>query len=204
MKFTLFALLAAFCVLSVNAGTWQPLVMSSDVGMEYESNEFADVEGDFMEPETFLIWGILKRILRCVKGFNCVLKWVVGIKASATQYSDDITACGVEASKEVTALLNTNVKIIQTANNIINLKTNVCATAENGKKPSITNFCTVRTLRQVIRLYVQVKRAIRQSKKIPTIGPNATTCVTNATNTLVSYYTNFVNDVTSCSKLIGS
>ncbi|KAL7743501.1 hypothetical protein ACLKA6_018637 [Drosophila palustris] len=192
MKLTLFALLAAFCVLSANAGT-----------LQYEADDFADVvvDGEFMEPELFGFWGIIKTALRGVKGFNCMLKWVVGIKDSALQYNNDIVACGVEANKDVTNLINANLKIIQTANNIIHLKTTICASTEDDTKPSITNNCTLKTFAQIISLYRQVKRAIALSKKIPKTGPNAIACVCDATNTLTSYYTQFPANIKSCSQL---
>ncbi|XP_062139126.1 uncharacterized protein LOC133847871 [Drosophila sulfurigaster albostrigata] len=198
MKFTLFALLVAVCVFSTNAGTWQPVNMSPDVGTQFEIEEFdnLDTEADF-----FLFSGVyyaIKVALRSVKGFNCLIKWVVGIKTSALQYSSDIIACGVTANQDVTNLINANLKIITTANNIINLKSNICAGADESKP---VTKCVVKTLYQVFQLYKQVKSAIKLAKKIPTTGPNAVQCVTDATTTLTNYYTQFPSNIKSCSKL---
>ncbi|XP_064538412.1 uncharacterized protein LOC135428379 [Drosophila montana] len=208
MKFTLFALFAAVCVLSVNAGTWQPLMMAPDTGVQYEPSDFADIDGETFDPEVFGIfsatWWAIKAALRSVKGFNCIIKWVVGIKGSALQYNADIIACGVDASQDVTNLINANQKIISTANNIINLKSNICASTEEPEQQKITNSCAVKTLAQVFSLYRQVKKAIALAKKIPQTGPSAITCVTNATSNLTSYYTQFPANIKTCSKLTSS
>ncbi|EDW00042.1 uncharacterized protein LOC6565298 [Drosophila grimshawi] len=205
MKFTLFALFAAVCVLGANAAIWQPTLMDQETGLVYEASDFASVDGEVFEPEMFSIfsstWWAIKGALRTVKGFNCIIKWVLGIKASALQYNADVVGCGVAAAQDVTNLINANVKIITSVNNIINLKTNICASTDDSTNPSISSSCAVKTLSQVFNLYIQVKKAISLAKKIPQTGPNAVTCVTNATNTLTNYYTQFPANMKSCSKL---
>ncbi|XP_030381575.1 uncharacterized protein LOC115629281 [Scaptodrosophila lebanonensis] len=202
MKFTLFALFAAFCLLSVNAGT-----------LTVETPRDVDLEAPFLpsdvaaagevDAEQFWIfssvWWAIKTSLRTLKGFNCIIKWVVGIKASASQFSADITGCGVTASKDVTNLINANVKIIQTCNDIINLQSNICNTTSDDQK--ISNNCAVKTLAKVFSLYKQVKNAVSLAKKIPQTGPNAVSCVSDAVNTLTAYYTQFPQNIVACSKL---
>lgn len=195
-----------FMHIQVNAGTWQPLSVVPDTGLEYEPMDFADIDGDVLiDPEMFgffsSVWWAIKAALRSVKGFNCIIKWVGGIQASALQYNADIVNCGVDASKDVTNLINANLKIINTASNIINLKSTICASADEPEEQKITNSCAVKTLAQVFSLYKQVKSAISLAKKIPKTGPNAVSCVADATNTLVSYYTQFPANLKSCSKL---
>ncbi|XP_017870835.1 PREDICTED: uncharacterized protein LOC108619051 isoform X2 [Drosophila arizonae] len=206
MKFTLFALLAAFCVLSVNAGTWQPLSGVPEIDMEFQPSDFAAVDGEVaFDPEVFgifsTVWWSIKAALRSVKGLNCIIKWVVGIQDSALQYNADIVQCGVDATSDVTNLINANLKIINTASNIINLKSTICASTEDAEQQSITNSCAVKTLAQVFSLYKQVKSAIKLAKKIPQTGPNAVSCISDATNTLTSYYTQFPSNMKTCSKL---
>lgn len=190
----------------VNAGTWQPLAMSQEMDLQFEPNDVADAE--LMDPEVFGIfsatWWAIKAALRGVKGFNCILKWVVGIKASALQYNADLVGCGVEATKDVTNLINQNLLIANTTSSIIHLKSTICASTDNLQKPSITRSCTVKTLAQTFRLYLQIKKAIVLAKKIPKTGPNAITCVTNATNNLTNYYTQFPSNMKTCSKLTSS
>ncbi|ALC48468.1 CG8661 [Drosophila busckii] len=205
MKFTLFALFAAVCVLSVNAGTFQPLAQAPDVGMEFAPNDLSDDEFINFEPEfgSFFstTWWVIKACLRTVKGFNCLIKWVIGIKASALQYAADITGCGIAATQDVTNLINANLKIITTCNNIINYQENICSSTQNEEKPSITSNCGGKVLYSVFTLYKQTKTAIALGKKITKTGSNAGTCVVNATNTLTNYYTQFPANIKLCSQL---
>ncbi|KAH8397578.1 hypothetical protein KR222_011129 [Zaprionus bogoriensis] len=162
-----------------------------------------------MQPEDFGIfsatWWAIKVALRSVKGFNCIIKWVVGIKDSALQYNTALIGCGVDATQDVTNLINQNLKIINTTSSIINLKSTICASTEDAQKPSkpVTK-CVVKTLAKVYSLYRQVKYAIVLAKKIPQTGPNAVTCVTNATTNLTNYYTQFPSNLKTCSKLTSS
>ncbi|KAH8387192.1 hypothetical protein KR093_005448, partial [Drosophila rubida] len=144
------------------------------------------------------VYRSIKIALRSVKGFNCIIKWVIGIQESALQYSKDIAQCGANANQDVTNLINANLKIINTTNNILNLKTNICASADESTP---TKNCCVKTLYQVYQLYKQVKTAIKLAKKIPSTGPNAVDCVTDATTTLTNYYTQFPSNMLACSQL---
>lgn len=174
--------------------------------MEFEPADLAEAE--FMDPEVLGIfsatWWAIKGALRGIKGFNCIIKWVVGIKASALQYNADLVNCGAEATKDVTNLINQNLLIANTTSSIIHLKSTICASTENVQKPSITTSCTVKTLAQTFRLYLQIKKAIVLAKRIPKTGPNAVTCVTDATTNLTNYYTQFPSNMKACSKLTSS
>lgn len=174
--------------------------------MEFEPNDMAEAE--FMDPEMLGIfsatWWAIKGALRGLKGFNCIIKWVIGIKASALQYNANLVKCGIEATQDVTNLINQNLVIANTTSNIINLKTTICASSNNLEKPSITRSCTVKTLAQTFKLYLQIKKAIALAKKIPTTGPNAVACVSQATTNLTNYYTQFPANMKSCSKLTSS
>jgi len=143
---------------------------------------------------------ILKVTLRSLKGFNCIIKWVEGIKASAFQFNASVVSCGVTASKDVTNLINANAQIISTCDDIINLKSKTCALVE-GEEPKITNSCFSKTLAKVWTLRKQVKKAVALAKKIPQTGPNAAVCVNDALNTLIAYYTEFPQNMINCSKL---
>ncbi|KAH8287979.1 hypothetical protein KR044_004992 [Drosophila immigrans] len=178
--------------------------MSPDVGTQFESDELDDFGVDIDEQFlSFLspVYRAIKIALRSVKGFNCIIKWVVGIKDSALQYSANIVGCGVDASQEVTNLINANLKIINSCNNIINLKSTICASADESTPSS---NCALKTLYQVFQLYRQIKSAIKLAKKIPSTGPNAVQCFSDATTTLTNYYTQFPANMKTCSQLTSS
>ncbi|SPP77971.1 uncharacterized protein LOC117580637 [Drosophila guanche] len=193
MKFTLFFL--ALCLLGVNAFV-QP------IPHENMSPELYDVTEDgLVDIEAFgTLYKTFKLVLRSVKGFNCAVKWVVGIKDSATQFNSNVVLCGTTASKDVTNLINANIKIIKTANNIISYKSTICASAEDADQ-KVTNSCFAKTLYQLWSLKNQVQNVITLAKKLPKTAPNAGACVNDAVNTLTSYYTQFPQNITNCSKL---
>ncbi|XP_016979914.1 uncharacterized protein LOC108045196 [Drosophila rhopaloa] len=195
MKYTIIAL--AVCLFCVNA-----LVVPYP--SENSSPELVDLtDGDVaVEDFSFLnaTYKAIKIALRSLKGFNCILKWVVGIQDSAKLFNSNVLLCGVTASKDVTNLINANAQIISTCNDIINLKSNVCVLADD-EQAKITNSCFVKTLRKVWSLKKQVDKAISLAKKIPQTGPNAAVCVTDAVNTLTTYYTAFPQNMVSCSQL---
>ncbi|XP_017067360.1 uncharacterized protein LOC108105356 [Drosophila eugracilis] len=195
MKYTILAL--ALCLLAVNATV-------TTYSNENSSPELTDLTDGNVEVENFsalgAIYNSLKIALRSIKGFNCVLKWVAGIQSSATQFNTNVLSCGVTASQDVTNLINANKKILSTCDDIINLKSKTCAQVD-GEQAKITNSCFVKTLRKVWSLKKQVENAIALAKKIPQTGPNAVTCVSDAVNTLTAYYTEFPQNIVSCSKL---
>ncbi|BFG01826.1 uncharacterized protein DMAD_01486 [Drosophila madeirensis] len=192
MKFTLFFL--ALCLLGVNAFV-QP------IPHENMSPELYDVTEDgLVDIEAFGTLRTFKLLLRSVKGFNCAVKWVEGIKDSATQFNSNVVLCGTTASKDVTNLINANIKIIKTANNIINYKSTICASAEDADQ-KVTNKCLEKTLHQLLSLKHQVRDVVTLAKKLPKTAPNAGACVINAVNTLTSYYTEFPQNIVNCSKL---
>ncbi|KAI8036041.1 uncharacterized protein LOC128260477 [Drosophila gunungcola] len=195
MKYTILAF--AVCLLCVNA-----LVVPYP--REDSSPDLIDLsDGDVAVEDFFFlnkIYKALKIALRSIKGLNCVLKWVAGIEDSAKLFNRNVLLCGATASKEVTNLINANLNIISTCNDIINLKTNVCVLAE-GEEPNITNSCFVNTLRKVWSLKKQIDKAVKLAKKIPQTGPKAAVCVNDAVNTLTTYYTAFPQNMITCSQL---
>ncbi|XP_017055927.1 uncharacterized protein LOC108097901 [Drosophila ficusphila] len=196
MKFTIIFALAV-CLVCVNA-------VMVPYPSEDSSVELDDMTDGFVEVEEFGFLGgvkkALKIALRSVKGFNCVIKWVVGIQDSATQFNANVAHCGATASNEVTNLINANLKIISTCNDIINLKSNVCNDADD-EQTKISNSCFVKTLRKMWTLSKQIRTAIKLAKKIPQTGPNAVDCVNDAVSTLVTYYTAFPQNMVTCSQL---
>ncbi|XP_037725124.1 uncharacterized protein LOC119556771 [Drosophila subpulchrella] len=193
MKFTILAL--AVCLVCVNA-----LVVP--VPNEDASQDLIDINDGVVDDFRLFstTYRILKTTLRSIKGFNCIIKWVEGIKASALQFNADVVSCGVTASKDVTNLINANAQIISTCDDIINLKSKTCALVE-GEEPKITNSCFSKTLAKVWTLKKQVQKAVALAKKIPQTGPNAVVCVNDAVNTLTTYYTAFPQNMINCSKL---
>ncbi|KAH8256575.1 hypothetical protein KR026_002046, partial [Drosophila bipectinata] len=145
-------------------------------------------------------YSALKTALRTIKGLSCIIDWVVGIKASAEKFNADIILCGVTASKDVTNLINANLEIINSCSNIVNLKSTICAAADD-EEAKITNSCFVKTVAQVWKLKKQVEKAASLAAKLPQTGPNASACVSESVTTLVEYYTLFPQNIVSCSKL---
>nr|CBA35253.1 CG8661 protein [Drosophila melanogaster] len=196
MKYTILILaLGLFCVNALVA----PVPSALD-----SSPELDDVTDGSLEVEDFGVlsttYKSLKIALRSIKGLNCIIKWVAGIKDSATQFNTDVVVCGVTASKEVTKLINANNKILSTCNDLINLRSNTCPQTDD-EETKVSGSCFVKTLRKVWSLKKQVDNAIKLAKKIPQTGPNAVACVSDAVNTLTTYYTAFPQNIISCSKL---
>ncbi|XP_068149438.1 uncharacterized protein [Drosophila tropicalis] len=188
------------------------LISANTLVYEYPSEDLPlktldytdDGQPQGIEAESFSIfsstWWAIKACLRTVKGFNCLIKWVEGIKTSALTFNSNVILCGVTASKDVTNLINANVKIINSANDIINLKSNVCADTESAVA-KVTNSCAIKALAKIFSLYKQVKSAVSLAKKIPQTGPNAVSCVNDAVSTLTAYYTQFPQNIKTCPKL---
>ncbi|XP_044250593.1 uncharacterized protein [Drosophila takahashii] len=147
-----------------------------------------------------LTYRILEATLRSIKGFNCVLKWVGGIEDSALQFNADVESCGATASQDVTNLINANLKIVKTCDDIVNLKSKTCASVED-EEPKVSSSCVVKTAGKVWSLKEQVESAIALAEKIPKTGPNAVVCVSDAVNTLTTYYTAFPKNMVICSQL---
>ncbi|XP_043660205.1 uncharacterized protein LOC122624616 [Drosophila teissieri] len=196
MKYTI--LILALGLLCVNAFV-KPVPIALDA-----SPELDDVTDGSLEVEDFSLrsttYKSLKIALRSIKGLNCILKWVAGIEDSATQFNTDVVVCGVSASKDVTNLINANKKILSTCNDLINLRSNTCPQTDD-EQAKVTGSCFVKTLRKVWSLKKQVDNAINLAKKIPQTGPNAVACVSDAVNTLTTYYTAFPQNIISCSQL---
>ncbi|KAH8235597.1 hypothetical protein KR032_003758, partial [Drosophila birchii] len=142
----------------------------------------------------------IKLALRSIKGLNCVLKWVAGIQDSATSFNRNVVGCGVTASKDLTNLINANVQIMTTCSSIVNRKSGVCANTDT-EGSTISRSCFLQTLRGVWKLTKQVQSAINLAGKLPKTGPNAVACVNDSVNTLVTYYTDFPQNMITCSKL---
>ncbi|XP_017006806.2 uncharacterized protein [Drosophila takahashii] len=201
MKFTIFAL--ALCLVCVNALV-VPQPPSEDSSQDLALNDLdflldGELDVEDLNALTFTYRG-LKTILRTIKGFNCAIKWVVGIKASALGFNRDVITCGVTATKDVTNLINANLKIISTCNDVVNMESNICE-GVNGEEPTITKRCVVRTALKVWSLKKQVKNVVSLAKKIPQTGPNAVVCVNDAVSTLTTYYTAFPQNMLTCSQL---
>ncbi|XP_037938330.1 uncharacterized protein LOC119671731 [Teleopsis dalmanni] len=180
MKFFVFAFIASLCLVAVS---------SSAVGFE----EPDEIEL-FVQDRTFL--GAVKAALRTVKGFNCLIKWVLNIKSTTQQFLDDIVACGGTVSAQLQAVIDACNAIITTCNNIID----ACGSDDEGDD-SPSKSCTLAVVKGMASLYKQTKNVIKLIKKVPTVPGQYGQCVTDATNNLTSYFTQFVPNIKQCSKL---
>ncbi|KAH8420179.1 hypothetical protein KR009_006864, partial [Drosophila setifemur] len=182
---------------------WQVNALVVPSPSEDSSLDLADLT-DGQEVEDLRIFNsiykALKIALRSLKGLNCVISWVVGIQDNALQFNRDVITCGVTATKDVTNLVNANLKIISTCNSVFTLRSGLCSQAD-AEESKITNSCFVKVLSKVWLLKKQVDKAVTLAKKLPQTGPNAVVCLNSSVSSLTNYYTQFPQNMVSCSKL---
>uniref|UniRef100_A0A1I8NRZ1 Protein TsetseEP domain-containing protein n=1 Tax=Stomoxys calcitrans TaxID=35570 RepID=A0A1I8NRZ1_STOCA len=208
MKFTLFALLAVLCLVSVRANV-EITATIEEVDFEYIAKNVAeDVVDIDTQVSWFGIYFVIHKALTTLKGVNCTIKEVYAIKAAAQNFVADVQACGGEVSKKLQQLIDTCNDIISTSNDIIHLNENICGnsadqdtSAVSPQKTTTPWKCFWKLLSKTLQLKGQVKKAIRLIRQIPSVPGDAGTCVNNALDTLSSAFNQFPSNVKTCSKL---
>ncbi|XP_061389886.1 uncharacterized protein LOC133325076 [Musca vetustissima] len=186
MKFAVFALVAALCLVAVNANA---VGFTDDFPTDFVPSDFVDDE--FVDIEQYHIfstfWWITKAALRTLKGVNCSIKQVMKIKDAALNFLPSIHGCGADATKAYANIITTTQNVINTCNAIIQTNEEVCNNDEstNGK-PSTPKACFTTLLKQFYTLNKQIKAVKTAIKKVPSIPSDAADCANQAVNDLTS------------------
>ncbi|XP_061389887.1 uncharacterized protein LOC133325077 [Musca vetustissima] len=168
MKFAVFALFAALCLVAVNTSA---VGFTDDFPTDFVPSDFADDE--FVDIEEYHIfstfWWITKAALRTLKGVNCSIKQVMKIKDAALNFLPSIHGCGADATKAYANVITTTQNVISTCNAIIQTNEQAC-------------FTTL--LKQFYTLNKQIKAVKTAIKKVPSIPSDAADCANQAVNVI--------------------
>ncbi|XP_061389891.1 uncharacterized protein LOC133325082 [Musca vetustissima] len=220
MKIALIALLAGLSLVAVNASVMEIPSPLDEIDFEYIANDIAD---DVMDVDTQSwagLYFVIHKVLTTVKGVNCTIKEVIGIRGAALKFLSDIHACGGEVSQKLQNLIDAVNNIISSANDIIHVNENICGNTDSDTTTDSTDGskdvaattmisktdwnCFWKLLFKTLKLKNQIKHAIYLIKQIPSVPGATGECVTDAANTLSNYFTQFPNRVVECSKLVSN
>lgn len=139
---------------------------------------------------------VLKKALKSVRGVNCILKEVTAILSASTGYVDAIDACGTAVPKDVLAIVDSVKTIISLCNDVINVKSNICAADEEaGTDKATTSKCFWRLFKTLMKLTRKLNRTIKQIASLPT---DTSSCFVDATKSVQTSYNNFLPNINTC------
>ncbi|XP_061389889.1 uncharacterized protein LOC133325079 [Musca vetustissima] len=201
MKFAVFALVAALCLVTINANA---VGFTDDLPTEFVPSEFADDE--FVDIEQYHIfssfWWIAKAALKTLKGVNCSIKQVIMIRDAAVNFLPSLQNCGTDAVNAYANVITATQNVIDTCNAIIQTNEQVCNNDESTNVSTSTpKTCFSTLLKQFYTLNKQLKAVNTAIKKVPSIPSDAADCANQAVNDLTSPMTNFASSIKACSKL---
>lgn len=170
-----------------------------------ELSTLQDMEGEYMDVGAFGFIGACKNILwsgfKGINGTNCILKEVVNVMGACTSYIDNIGHCTVQVPKDVLAIVDTAKQMITIGDNIIHLRSQLCATSNttstrgvvSATKNSLKCFCQL--FKATMGFVRHMNTMIKQSTKLP---PNTATCYLSATHKVVDSCNAFVPNIKTC------
>ncbi|KAI8036094.1 uncharacterized protein LOC128260476 [Drosophila gunungcola] len=197
---------ASFILTTANAnavGNFEDFEAFTDVELEeLIAEEMLDQENDFMDVEQHgFVSGCRKVLLAGYKGINgtkCIVEEVAEVLLTCTRYVDAVTSCTGAIPQDVQAMLATVKKMIGTGNQIINLKSQLCAnTSTRGAVSSTKNFfhCTFKAFCATMSMVRSMNVVIKQASRLP---PNTAACYVSATKDVVAGCNAFVPNINSC------
>ncbi|XP_005189713.2 uncharacterized protein LOC101890167 [Musca domestica] len=215
MKFTVFAVIAAFCLVAVSANATGDIFLNNELmeDLELTAQDLADEIAEIEPYGAFTgMYSVIKKALRYVKGLNCTIKEVLAIQTAAQNFVDNVKACGGEVSKKVQKLIDACNDILKTCKEILGINESVCGNSNDVEeeqpetqgvisKAKTAHKCFVKMVRKVNKLKKQIKRAIKMIKDIKKVPGDTSDCVMAAVNTLETTFTQFPANIKTCSKL---
>ncbi|XP_061389888.1 uncharacterized protein LOC133325078 [Musca vetustissima] len=201
MKFAVFALVAALCLVAVNANA---VGFTDDFPTEFVPSDLVD--GEIVDIETYHIfssfWWITKAALKTLKGVNCSIKQVIKIRDAAVNFLPSIQGCGTDAVNAYANVITATQNVIDTCNAIIQTNEEDCNNdVSTDGKTSTPKTCYSKLVKQFYTLNKQLKAVNTAIKKVPSIPSDAADCANQAVNDLTSPMTTFTSSVKACSKL---
>ncbi|XP_017079832.2 uncharacterized protein LOC108113667 [Drosophila eugracilis] len=201
----LLVLVSATCLLTSQANSIESSEdsLANDLDYDLELDQLLDdydSDSDFMDVEDLgfirscrkILWGALRTLL----GTNCIIKEVVNVLNSCTNYLKAVKACGTEVPKDVAKVVESAKRIISLCDAIINLRSKLCAKERSVVSKIYNSFkCFWKVFRATLRLVRQIPRTLRLIAKLPL---NTGSCLLSATNNVKVSLKSFLPNISVC------
>lgn len=151
---------------------------------------------------------IIKKTLKTLKGIGCAVDEVLKIQVVAHKFLTDIHNCGGELSQKVQNLVDAVNDILETCKAIVGINESVCANGGEDKLArgvvsgvKVGHKCAVNMLSKLLRLNRQIQRALNLIAQIKDVPGDTSKCVLDAVDDLEKYFTEFPQNIKTCSNL---
>ncbi|XP_034475708.1 uncharacterized protein LOC117782779 [Drosophila innubila] len=195
----LLVVVSASCLLSTNANAVGPDVFFENLDVDFDLLD-AELNGDYMDIEEygFITWvrTALRKLVKTVRGVNCILKEVNAILKACTDYVDAIDACGTAVPKDVAAVVSSCKAIISICDSIINLNSKLCAAGDDAdaNAPS-SKKCCWNVFKATMKLTRKINTTLKQIAKLPT---DTSSCFLDSTNAVKQSFNDFLPNINTC------
>ncbi|XP_017131840.1 uncharacterized protein LOC108149007 [Drosophila elegans] len=201
----LLVLVSATCLLTTQANSIELREENSDNEFDFELEleqllDELDNDNDYMDfdEQGFIrtCRKILRKALKTVRGTNCIIKEVVNILSSCTNFVDAIDACGTEIPKDVAKIVESVKQIIQICNDIIHLQSKLCAKDKSAGSVIKNSFkCFWNLFKASMKLTRKINRTLKLIAKLPA---DTSSCFVNATNKVTFSFKSFLPNINVC------
>ncbi|XP_017052349.1 uncharacterized protein LOC108095689 [Drosophila ficusphila] len=201
----LLVMVSATCLIKTQASSIRWSDQNLDFEFDFESEleqllDELDNELDYMDVEERGFVGSVRKILRkaltTVRGTNCIIKEVVNILSSCTNYVDAIDACGTAIPKDVAKIVNSVKQIINICNDIIHLRSQLCATDDSdGSVIKNTSKCFWKLFISSMKLTRRINETLKLIAKLP---KDTSSCFVDATNSVSASFNSFLPNINVC------
>ncbi|KAL7743500.1 hypothetical protein ACLKA6_018636 [Drosophila palustris] len=192
---------SASCLLSANANAEGPNELFENLDLEWDLLD-SQLDDEYMDFESYgfigTIRGCLRKLLKTVRGVNCVLKEVTAIMKACTDYVDAIDACGTAVPKDVAAIVSSCKAIISICDSIINLNSKLCAPttdADNNPKETTSKKCCWNLFKATMKLTRKINTTLKQIAKLPS---DTSSCFVDSTNDVKQSFNDFLPNINTC------
>uniref|UniRef100_A0A6P4E8R8 Uncharacterized protein LOC108041127 n=1 Tax=Drosophila rhopaloa TaxID=1041015 RepID=A0A6P4E8R8_DRORH len=201
----LLVLVSATFLLTTQANSSELREENLDYEFDFESEleqllDELDNDNDYMDVEEqgFIrtCRKILRKALKTVRGTNCIIKEVVNILSSCTNYVDAIDACGTAIPKDVAKIVDSVKQIIKICNDILHIKSKLCAAKKSvGSVIENSSKCFWKLFKASMKLTRKINKTLKLIAKLPT---DTSSCFVNATNKVTVSFNSFLPNINVC------
>ncbi|KAH8235604.1 hypothetical protein KR032_003759 [Drosophila birchii] len=169
-----------------------------------ELSALEDMNGEYMDVEAHGFIGACKNILwKGFKGANgtlCITREVVRVMDSCNNYIAAIGKCTINMPKDVLAIVNNAKQMVTISNNIIHLRSQLCASTTSTTRGLISGTknslkCFKRLFWATMSLVHRMNIMIKQSVHLPS---NTATCYVSATKAVAASCNAFLPNINTC------
>lgn len=136
---------------------------------------------------------ILMKVLTTMRGVDCTFKEVIEVMAATVRYLEDIDSCGTAVPKDIAKIVKSCKSIIDICNDIIHLRSNLCA--NDGESKTTTSGCFWELFKAIMRLTRKLNTTLKLIAKMPS---DTETCFVDATKNVESSYNAFMPRINMC------